>query len=129
MPSAKPSPATDDSPSSFEQAMEELESILHDMDNERLPLEEMIEKYDRGTKLLQVCQSRLQAAQQKVELINAARNGQTASLSPLVASSAALPETEPTPTPAPAGGSAAPRSRKSAPRATESEDDNEIRLF
>ena len=40
---------------SFEQAMSELEEIVHVLEDSQLPLEELVEKYERGAGLLRVC--------------------------------------------------------------------------
>jgi exodeoxyribonuclease VII small subunit len=54
---------------SFEQAMSELEEIVHVLEDSRLPLDELVEKYERGALLRGICQKRLDAAQQRIELI------------------------------------------------------------
>ena len=66
---------------SFEEAMESLESIVGSLESERLPLEGMVEGYERGVKLLRVCRQRIDAARQRVEIITAELDGKTASLS------------------------------------------------
>ena len=53
----------------FEEAMEKLESIVEEMESEKLPLEELITGYEQGTKLLKVCQSRIADAQKRIEII------------------------------------------------------------
>lgn len=60
---------------SFEDAMESLESIVSSLEGERLPLEEMVQGYERGVKLLRVCRSRIDSARQRVELITADLEG------------------------------------------------------
>ncbi len=59
----------------YEAAVSELEDILAVMDNESLPLEEMLTKYERGTRLVQRCQQQLTAAQHRVELIQSGKIG------------------------------------------------------
>ena len=66
---------------SFEDAMESLESIVNSLEGERLPLESMVENYERGVKLLRVCRQRIDAARQRVEIITADLEGKTATLS------------------------------------------------
>ncbi len=56
----------------FEQAMSQLEEIVHVLEDSRLPLDELVEKYERGSGLLRVCQQRLDAAQQRIDLITRA---------------------------------------------------------
>lgn len=59
----------------FEDAMESLESIVSSLEGERLPLEEMLQSYERGVKLLRVCRSRIETARQRVEIITADLEG------------------------------------------------------
>ena len=92
----------------FEGAMDRLEKIVEQMESGKLPLEDLIVRYDEGMNLLKVCQERLAKAEQKIEII--ARNS---------AGKAIVRDFEPTPEPA------AP-----AETADESESTNdEIKLF
>ena len=54
----------------FEDAIERLEKIIEKMENERVPLEEMLKDYEEGTKLLSVCKEKISIARKKVEQIN-----------------------------------------------------------
>ena len=63
------------SPISFEEAMVEVEGIVQEMDGEDVPLEQLMEKFSRGKKLLNFCQSRIDEAQQRVELISSGQDG------------------------------------------------------
>ena len=54
----------------FEDAIERLEKIIEKMENERVPLEEMLKDYEEGTKLLSVCKEKNSIARKKVEQIN-----------------------------------------------------------
>ena len=54
----------------FEDAIERLEKIIAKMENERVPLEEMLKDYEEGTKLLSVCKEKISIARKKVEKIN-----------------------------------------------------------
>ena len=54
----------------FEDAIERLEKIIEKMENERVPLEEMLKDYEEGTKLLSVCKEKINIAREKVEKIN-----------------------------------------------------------
>lgn len=86
---------TPESGVNFEQAMSELEEIVHVLEDSQLPLEELVEKYERGAGLLRICQQRLNNAQQRIELITRNAAGETV-LAPLDA------ENEPAaPAPAP----------------------------
>jgi len=56
----------------FESAMDRLEKIVEQMESGKLPLEDLIVRYDEGMNLVKVCQERLAEAEQKIEII--ARN-------------------------------------------------------
>jgi exodeoxyribonuclease VII small subunit len=73
----------------FEGAMDRLEKIVEQMESGKLPLEDLIVRYDEGMKLLKVCQERLAKAEQKIEII--ARNS---------AGKTIVRDFEPTPEPA-----------------------------
>jgi exodeoxyribonuclease VII small subunit len=57
---------------SFEQAIGRLEAIVDQMESGKLPLEELIVRYEEGMGLVKICQGRLASAEQKIEII--ARN-------------------------------------------------------
>ena len=56
----------------FESAMDRLEAIVAQMESGKLPLEDLIVRYEEGMNLVKVCQQRLASAEQKIEII--ARN-------------------------------------------------------
>jgi len=56
----------------FEGAMDRLESIVEQMESGKLPLEDLIVRYEEGMGLVKICQERLARAEQKIEII--ARN-------------------------------------------------------
>src|SRR5881398_2765776 len=92
----------------FEKAMDRLEAIVEQMETGKLPLEDLIVRYEEGMNLVKICQERLANAEEKIEII--ARNN---------AGKAVVKEFEPTQEPAP------PKQP-----ATESEStDDEIKLF
>ena len=66
--SAKPKPALA-AEMNFETAMDRLESIVEQMESGKLPLEDLIVRYEEGMKLVKTCQQRLANAEQKIELI------------------------------------------------------------
>ncbi len=68
--SAKPKPAVPET--NFETAMDRLEAIVEQMESGKLPLEELIVRYEEGMNMVKVCQERLATAEQKIEII--ARN-------------------------------------------------------
>jgi exodeoxyribonuclease VII small subunit len=59
---------TSSSPS-FEEALSGLEAIVESMEHENLPLEELVAHYEKGSALLSRCESILQSARSRIELI------------------------------------------------------------
>lgn len=68
MPPAKKKPEAP-LPEKFEDAMDELESIVTDMEEAELPLEQLIDKYGRGMKLAAFCEGKLGQAEKQVEVL------------------------------------------------------------
>jgi exodeoxyribonuclease VII small subunit len=60
---------------SFEQAMAELESLVKRLEEGRLPLEEAIQAFERGSLLKKQCEQKLQAAKMRVEQITLNADG------------------------------------------------------
>jgi len=60
----------------FEAAMTQLEKIVEEMDDDTLPLEELIVRYAEGTKLVKVCEERLAAVEKKIEVISRTADGE-----------------------------------------------------
>src|ERR1043166_2893491 len=56
----------------FEGALDRLEKIVEQMESGKLPLEDLIVRYEEGMNLVKICQERLANAEQKIEII--ARN-------------------------------------------------------
>ena len=68
---SKPSAApAKEEPAPFEEALEELEGLVEGMQNEKVPLEELLRNYERGTTLLQQCQHQIGSARVRVEKIS-----------------------------------------------------------
>ena len=55
----------------FEAALAELEQIVQNMEGGRLPLEESIATYRRGSELLKHCQLQLNDAERKIQVLEA----------------------------------------------------------
>lgn len=53
----------------FETAIERLERIVEEMEGDNLPLEQLLDRYEEGSRLVKVCQEKLEAAEKRVELI------------------------------------------------------------
>jgi len=85
--SSKPKPR--EAQLNFEGAMDRLEKIVEQMESGKLPLEDLIVRYEEGMNLVKVCQERLAKAERKIEII--ARNS---------AGKAVVKDFEPAPEPA-----------------------------
>ncbi|CTQ32514.1 exodeoxyribonuclease VII small subunit [Jannaschia rubra] len=66
----------------FEQALAELEKVVNQLDSGDVPLEESIRLYERGAELKARCESRLKAAEEKVEQITLDAKGQATGTRP-----------------------------------------------
>jgi exodeoxyribonuclease VII small subunit len=104
--SSKPKPR--EAELNFEGAMDRLEKIVEQMESGKLPLEDLIVRYEEGMNLVKVCQERLAKAEQKIEII--ARNS---------AGKATVKDLEPAPEPV------APAETVDEPEST----NDEIKLF
>lgn len=60
-------PAKKTTAPNFESAMKELEQIVDSMENDKLTLDESLQKFERGVELSRICQQNLKKAEQKVE--------------------------------------------------------------
>lgn len=101
----------DESSPSFEDALAELEVVVESMETGELPLEQLVSHYEKGSALLKHCESVLQSAKERLELITL-RNQQENALD----SAATNLHASPTPP-------------KTPETADESDDDDDIRLF
>jgi exodeoxyribonuclease VII small subunit len=54
---------------SFEQAMQELEKLVAEMETGDLPLEQALAKFERGISLARTSQSMLKEAEQRVQIL------------------------------------------------------------
>ncbi|MCP4197722.1 MAG: exodeoxyribonuclease VII small subunit [Proteobacteria bacterium] len=54
---------------SFEDVLENLEKIVHSLENGDLPLEEALEHFEKGVRLSRECATRLDAVQRRIEEI------------------------------------------------------------
>lgn len=57
-------------PTSFEQALAELEALVSQMESGQMPLEQSLASYKRGAELLQYCQKSLADVEQQVRILN-----------------------------------------------------------
>lgn len=58
-----------DTPVSYEEALAELDRLLVAMEGGQLPLDSLLESYQRGAVLLEFCRSKLQAVEQQVKVL------------------------------------------------------------
>jgi exodeoxyribonuclease VII small subunit len=63
---------------SFEDALGKLETIVESMESGEVPLAELLAKFEEGTKLLKVCESRLKDAELKIEQLKKQKDGSIA---------------------------------------------------
>ena len=57
-------------PTNFEAAVAELETIIGQMESGNFPLEQSLSAYKRGAELLQACQKTLADVEQQVRMLN-----------------------------------------------------------
>jgi exodeoxyribonuclease VII small subunit len=60
---------TDVKKMSFEKALEELEQIVENMEDGDIPLDKMIEYFERGSSLSKQCRSKLEKLEKKIEVL------------------------------------------------------------
>ena len=68
----------DDADITFEDAAEKLEAIVEAMESEEVPLEKLLVQYEEGTKLVKVCESKLQAAEKRITQLEENLEGELA---------------------------------------------------
>lgn len=60
---------------SFESALTKLETIVESMESGDVPLAELLQHFEEGSKLLKVCETRLKEAELKIEQLKKTRDG------------------------------------------------------
>jgi exodeoxyribonuclease VII small subunit len=71
---AKKADTTKEEPS-FEAALARLEAVVEQMEDGKLPLEELIGRYEEGIKLVKCCSEKLTAAEQRIQVITKSAGG------------------------------------------------------
>ena len=61
---------------SFEEALKKLEGIVESMESDELPLETLLARFEEGTRLAKVCQSKLTEAELKIQELEANASGE-----------------------------------------------------
>ena len=59
----------DEAPLSFETGLQQLETIVKEMESGDLPLERALELFEKGMKLSETCRKQLEDAETRVELL------------------------------------------------------------
>ena len=62
-------PNATDSPLTFEAGLQQLESIVKEMESGDLPLERALELFERGMKLSETCRKQLEEAETRIEIL------------------------------------------------------------
>ena len=62
---------------SFEDALQQLETIVETMESGDVPLADLLAKFEEGNKLLKICETRLKDAEMKIELLKKQKDGVT----------------------------------------------------
>lgn len=69
------SPSRPDMPKSFEESIEELEKLVDELEGGEVPLDQTLEKFERGMKLVQFCHGKLNDAEAKLKLLTKDKDG------------------------------------------------------
>ena len=71
MPPAAPPPAAPPAPpASYEAAVQELEELTSRIESGQLPLEQLLQGYERGAQLLAFCRDRLKAVEDQIRVLD-----------------------------------------------------------
>lgn len=54
---------------SFEQAMEELELVVRQLETGKIKLDDAVSAYEKGVKLKQICEEKLAQAKSKIDIL------------------------------------------------------------
>jgi exodeoxyribonuclease VII small subunit len=60
----------------FETAVERLEAIVEAMEGDKLPLTDLLVRYEEGTRLVKFCHEQLAAAEKRIEIITRGAKGE-----------------------------------------------------
>ncbi len=58
-------------PASYEAGLKELEQLVMSLESGQLPLDQLLARYQRGTRLLAFCRERLQAVDDQIKVLDA----------------------------------------------------------
>jgi exodeoxyribonuclease VII small subunit len=65
-----------ETPLNLEKSLEQLETLVDELESGDLPLETAMKKFEEGIKLTRVCQSALKDAEQRVEVLLKSAGGE-----------------------------------------------------
>ncbi len=54
----------------FESSLKELEKLVHDLESGELPLQDSLQKFERGVELYKNCRGTLDQAEKKIKILN-----------------------------------------------------------
>ena len=60
----------------FEEALKKLEGIVESMESDELPLETLLARFEEGTRLAKICQSKLTEAELKIQQLETNASGE-----------------------------------------------------
>jgi exodeoxyribonuclease VII small subunit len=60
----------------FEDALKKLEGIVEAMESGDLPLETLLEKYEEGSRMVKICQAKLEEAELKIQKLEKTAAGE-----------------------------------------------------
>ena len=72
MPKSTPVPSVETAaaePASYEDALAELERLVYELESGQLPLDRLLQSYQRAAQLLAYCRARLEAVEQQVKVL------------------------------------------------------------
>jgi len=81
-PKSQPRETKDAREPRFEESLERLEILVQEMESGNLPLEEILKKYEEGNRLIQLCSTKLNEAEHRIEILMKGKDGSPA-LQPL----------------------------------------------
>lgn len=61
---------------SLEEAMARLESVVAELENEKLPLDKSLKLYEEGVKLASLCAKELEVAKRKIQILQQGKDGE-----------------------------------------------------
>jgi len=59
----------------FEDTLAELEGIIAELESGSLPLDKMLERYEKGVKALELCRTMLDKAEKRIEILVRDKDG------------------------------------------------------